>query len=191
MARRRGRRRRRTTQHILTSAVVALVAGLAVLLAKTAVGGGNDAPTSAEPGAASVVRVVDGDTLVVRLDGGGDEKLRLIGIDTPESVALDRPNECFGKEATAQLTELVPPGTAIRISRDVEPRDRYDRLLGYVYRADDDLFVNEDLVAHGFAEAKEFPPNIALAGPLEAAESHARAAKAGLWGACGSADVPL
>ena len=190
MARRRGRRRPFTTQHIPTIAVVALVVGLALLLAKRGDGAGNDAATTADQGAASVVRVVDGDTMVVRLDGG-DEKLRLIGIDTPESVATDRPNECFGKEATTQLTKLVPPGTAIRIARDVEPRDRYNRLLGYVYRASDDLFVNEDMVAKGFAEAKEYPPNTAMEGPLEAAESRARAAKAGFWGACGSADVPL
>jgi micrococcal nuclease len=189
MARRRGRGRH-LTRHITTAAVLALVAGLAVLLARRGEGLRGDASSAAAPGASSVVRIVDGDTLVVQL-GGSEEKLRLIGIDTPESVALDRPDECFGKEATARLTKLVPPGTAIRIARDVEPRDRYDRLLGYVYRAGDDLFVNQDLVANGFAEAKEFPPNTALAGPLEAAEAQARAARAGLWGACGSADVPL
>jgi micrococcal nuclease len=154
--------------------------------------GGSENRTSAQrgPGAATVVRVIDGDTLVVRLEGH-DEHLRMIGIDTPESVAPDRPVECYGKEASTRTAQLVPPGTAVRIARDVEPRDRYGRLLGYVYRAKDNVLVNQTLVQEGFAEAKEYPPNTAMQRPLEAAESQARAKRAGLWGACGNADVPL
>ena len=86
------------------------------------------------PGAATVVRAVDGDTLVVTLATGGTETVRLIGVDTPETVAPRRPVECFGPEAAAALAALVPPGTEVRLSRDVEPRDRYDRLLAYVHR---------------------------------------------------------
>ena len=152
--------------------------------------GAADGAAPAAPGEAVVVEVVDGDTLVVRL-GEGEERLRLIGIDTPESVATDRPNECFGKEASDRLAQLLPAGTPVRVERDVEPRDRYDRLLGYVYRSTDGLFVNHDLVAHGFAEAKAYPPNTTHEPQLEAAEAQARTKKTGLWSTCGNPNVPL
>jgi micrococcal nuclease len=155
---------------------------------------GADDPASSGPTVleanATVVRAVDGDTLVVAIDGD-DERLRLIGIDTPESVAEDRPDECYGHEASEHLAELLPAGTPIRSERDVEPRDHYDRLLGYAYRAGDGVFVNEALVAGGYAEAKEFPPNTTLHDRLEAAEAAARSGQVGLWGACGSPDVTL
>jgi micrococcal nuclease len=141
-------------------------------------------------GAAVVVRVVDGDTLVVDV-GGHEEDVRLIGIDTPETVAPERPVECFGAEASERLAELLPAGTAVRLERDVEPRDRYDRLLAYVFRSDDGLFVNLAQVEGGFAEAMEYPPNTARRPELDAAERSARAAGAGLWGTCGDADTPV
>lgn len=173
--------------------VVVLLAGLAVLLVRDDAGEGVAAPAGhrgVRPVNGVVVGVVDGDTLVVRFDAG-EERLRLVGIDTPESVATDRPDECFGKEASARLAGLLPPGTPVWIERDVEPRDRYGRLLGYLYRSDDGLFVNHDLVARGFAEAKAYPPNTTMESLLEAAEARARATDAGLWSACGSPDVPL
>jgi endonuclease YncB( thermonuclease family) len=136
-----------------------------------------------DPGAATVVRVVDGDTLVAEV-GTGTETVRLIGIDTPESVAPHRAVECYGHEAATRLAALLPPGTPVRLTRDVEARDRYDRLLAYVFRAEDNLFVNRDQVARGFAEAKEYPPNTTRADDLEAAEASARTARAGMWGAC-------
>jgi endonuclease YncB( thermonuclease family) len=139
---------------------------------------------------ATVERTIDGDTLVADIDGD-DEHVRLIGIDTPESVAQDRPDECYGKQASERLRALLPPGTPVRLERDVEPRDQYDRLLAYVYRATDGLFVNETLVAEGYAEAKAYPPNTTLHQELLAAQSAARAARKGFWGACGGPDVPL
>jgi micrococcal nuclease len=148
------------------------------------------AGTQGPPGTATVVEVIDGDTLVVDLDGG-DEHVRLIGIDTPETVAPDRPDECFGAEASQQLAALAPPGTAIRLERDVEARDQYDRLLAYVYRAGDDLFLNVAQVTGGFAEPLAYPPNTAHRADFEQAEREARTAGAGLWTACGGADVPL
>ena len=115
-------------------------------------------PTTRRPGrAATVVRVVDGDTIVVRL-GDRTETVRLIGIDTPESVARDRPDECYGAEASSRLAELLPPGTAVQLTRDVEPRDMYDRLLAYVHRPDDGLFVNLAQVADGYAERSPTRP---------------------------------
>ena len=142
------------------------------------------------PGMATVVEVVDGDTLVVDL-AGRDEPVRLIGIDTPETVHPDRPEECFGAEASHHLADLVPPGTAVRLERDIEARDLYDRLLAYVYRAQDDLFVNLAQVSDGYAEPLAYPPNTAHQPDFEQAERDARTAGAGLWSACGSADVPI
>ena len=108
------------------------------------------AAAPADPGAATVVEVVDGDTVVVDI-GGRQETLRLIGVDTPETVDPDQPPECFGAEASAHTKELLPVGTAVRLTRDVEARDRYDRLLVYLERAEDGLFVNLDLVAGGWS----------------------------------------
>ena len=137
----------------------------------------------------SVVRVVDGDTVVVRLDGV-DERVRLIGIDTPESVDPRTPVECFGKEASEHAGSLLPPGTAVRLVRDVEARDRYDRLLAYVYRADDGLFVNLAMAEAGYADVATFPPNVAHVDEFVAAVAAARAEGRGLWSACGGPDEP-
>ena len=131
-------------------------------------------------GGAVVVEVVDGDTLVVRV-GGRDEDVRLLGIDTPETKHPTEPVECFGKEASRHLTGLLPPGARVRLERDVEARDRFGRLLAYVYRVDDGLFVNLDLAAGGFAAALTIPPNGAHNQELLAAIADARAAGAGLW----------
>lgn len=143
----------------------------------------------AAPGAATVVHVVDGDTVVVDL-AGRQETLRLIGIDTPETVDPDQPPECFGAEASAHTKELLPEGTAVRLTRDVEARDRYDRFLVYIERAEDGLFVNLDLVAGGWADDYPFPPNVAHERDFALAVAQARAEGRGLWGTCGNADTP-
>jgi micrococcal nuclease len=161
-----------------------------VLVSACGVGEMSQEAEPAPAGRARVVRSVDGDTIVVELDGH-EEPVRFIGIDTPESVAQDRPVECFGPEAKARMAELLPVGTVIRLERDVEARDRYDRLLAYVFRDADDVFVNRRLVEEGFAEAVSFPPNTTRQGELDAAEADARAARLGLWEACGGTDVPL
>jgi micrococcal nuclease len=137
-----------------------------------------------------VTHPVDGDTVDVAI-GGGEERVRLIGIDTPESVAEDRPVECFGPEAKARLAELLPEGTEVRLERDVEARDRFGRLLAYVFRAEDELHVNLVLVEEGFAEARRFEPNTTRQAELDRAEDEAKAAQRGLWPACGSTDVPI
>ena len=132
---------------------------------------------------AKVDRIVDGDKLIAYV-GGQRERVRLIGINTPESVDPDRPVMCFGKEASHHLEELVPPGTPIRIERDVEPRDKYGRVLGYIYRASDGLFVNLAQVTDGFANQYTFPPNVAHVNDFKKAASQARANGTGLRGAC-------
>lgn len=138
---------------------------------------------TAERGLATVVRVVDGDTLVVRVQGR-DEKLRLIGVNTPETVDPRRPVQCFGREASRRLGELVPAGTGVRLERDAELRDRYGRLLAYVYRASDGLWLNRSLVADGYGNTMSIAPNVTYEGELLRAEREARAAGRGLWSAC-------
>jgi micrococcal nuclease len=166
---------------------------LLLALACTAVAAcGAGGGTAAAPGQADVVRVVDGDTIVVRIAGqAADERVRLIGIDTPEAVDPRTPVMCFGAEASARARELVPEGTRVQLVRDVEPRDRYNRLLAYVYRADDGLFVNLVMVEEGFAAVSTYPPNVAHTEAFTAAAAAARAEGRGLWGACGGHDVPV
>jgi micrococcal nuclease len=137
---------------------------------------------------ASVVRVVDGDTIVVST-GGIEESVRLIGIDTPETVKPGTPVECFGKEASAHASDLLAEGTAVVLERDVEARDRYDRLLAYVYRAADGLFVNMEIVESGYGQPAPYPPNEAYGDEFDQAGDTARAAGLGLWGECGGDDL--
>ena len=113
------------------------------------------------------MRVVDGDTIRVALPSG-EERVRYIGIDTPESVKPGSPVECFAKRASA-FNERLVAGERVRLVRDVEERDRYGRLLAYVYRERDGLFVNAELVRRGYATVATFPPNVAHETGLQAA----------------------
>jgi micrococcal nuclease len=135
------------------------------------------------PSQATVMRIVDGDTIVVRLASGTEERVRYIGIDTPESVKPGTPVQCFAKEASAANAKLVE-GRRVRLVRDVSERDRYGRLLAYVYRADDDLFVNERLVRDGYAVAKEYRPDTRFADRFAAVMADAKKALRGLWRTC-------
>ena len=137
-----------------------------------------------------VTRVVDGDTLHVRL-GGTTEKVRLIGINTPETHGVGGLKECYGQEATKRMTQLAPVGTKVRLVRDVEARDRYGRLLAYVYRAQDGLFLSVAMAREGYADALSIKPNVAHAGEITAAVEQARAANRGLWRQCGSPHVAI
>lgn len=123
-----------------------------------------------------VERVSDGDT--VRLVGLG--RVRLIGIDTPEVYGQ---SECFGKEASAFVKRLLPPGATVRYRVGVEPRDRYGRLLAYFW-LDDGRFLNLLLAERGYALPLTIPPNVDHAGEFVAAARRARAARRGLWLAC-------
>jgi micrococcal nuclease len=129
------------------------------------------------------VRVVDGDTVVVEL-GGRETSVRLVGIDTPETVDPRRPVGCYGPQASAHTKQLLPHGTAVRLERDAELRDRYGRLLAYVRRSSDDLFVNEDLLAGGYAKVLSIAPNTTYAPRFATVEREARSAGRGLWSAC-------
>lgn len=127
---------------------------------------------------AAVERVVDGDTIVVRL-GGRSVKVRLIGVDTPETVDPRRPVGCFGREASAFVKHLLSGGQVL-LAYDVEPRDRYGRTLAYVYLLDG-TFVNLSLVAGGYATTLTIPPNVAHAEQFLAAQRDARSRGLGLW----------
>jgi micrococcal nuclease len=161
------------------------VHAVAVLLVLLSTGGcaSADRSPATPPGAATVVATIDGDTIVVEI-GGVEEHVRFIGIDTPETVAPERPVECFGPEASARTESLLPAGTDVILERDVEARDRYGRLLAYITRAEDGMLVNLQLVEEGMAEARSYPPNTARDRDLSQAEARARGARAGLWGVC-------
>jgi micrococcal nuclease len=128
------------------------------------------------------VRVVDGDTIRVRL-AGGEEPVRYIGVDTPESVKPGSPVECFARRASAFNARLVE-GERVRLVSDVESHDRYGRRLAYVYRARDDLFVNAELVRQGYATVATFPPNVRYADEFERLARRARMSGRGLWSRC-------
>lgn len=128
-----------------------------------------------------VERVVDGDTVVVT----GKRSVRLIGVDAPETKDPRRPVGCFGKEASAFLTGLLPAGTPVRLVGDIEQEDRYGRVLAYVYRRSDGLFVNAELVRRGFANVLTVPPNVAHTEEFVALARDARVEARGLWAACG------
>jgi micrococcal nuclease len=139
------------------------------------------ATTHLQPPLATVVRVIDGDTLVADIAGSA-EAIRLIGIDTPEVAHHDEPGECFGAEASAYLTALLPPGSTVTLLRDSEARDRYGRLLAYVRVGD--IMVNVAIVEQGFAETLSIAPNTSLAAQFSQAQREAKAAGRGLWTAC-------
>lgn len=137
-----------------------------------------------------VVRVVDGDTIEVEITGrregagigeaviGRVYDVRLIGIDTPESVKPGSPVECFGKESSA-ATEALLDGRSVSLVKDVEETDRYDRLLRYVYIGDE--MVNARLVLNGYAQVYTYPPNIRWSELLVQLEREARGGDRGLW----------
>jgi micrococcal nuclease len=134
-----------------------------------------------------VTHVVDGDTIDVRIDGR-EERVRLIGIDTPETKKPNSPIECYGPEASAFTASILPLGADVRIERDIVGRDDYGRLLGYVHRVGEngarDLFVNREIVARGYAVPLAIEPNTVYAGDFAAAARDAESDDLGLWGAC-------
>lgn len=146
---------------------------------------GADAPYRPDGSApAQVERVIDGDTVVVRI-GKREERVRYIGVDTPETVKPNTPVQCWGPAAHARNARLLAgAGAAVVLRFDRELRDRYGRLLAYVYRRADGLFVNAALVRDGAARTLEISPNTAHAGELARLEASARSAARGLWGAC-------
>jgi len=122
-----------------------------------------------------VTRVVDGDT--IEIEGG--QRVRYIGIDTPESKHPSKPVQCFSKEATERNKELVE-GKEVQLEKDVNNTDRYGRLLRYVYVNGE--MVNKTLVSEGFAAASAYPPDIKYQEVFDAAQRIAEQENRGLWG---------
>ena len=139
---------------------------------------------------ARVVRIVDGDTIRVVItevvDGpgagvsslGSEYPVRLIGIDTPESVRPGTPVECFGREASDAAKAFLD-GEEVRMVKDVENVDHYDRLLRYVYIGDE--MANARLVVNGYATAYTYPPNVRHSDLFVQLEREAREDDRGLW----------
>jgi micrococcal nuclease len=159
-------------------------------------GGGEDTRPPAET-RGRVVRAVDGDTLEVRLDGGSAvEDVRLIGVDTPETVKPGTAVQCFGPRASA-FEHRIAEGQRVRLVIGVEARDVYGRLLAYVYLipmtrlsnnpkrgAQHERFLNAMLVRRGLARTLSIPPNTRFAERFAALQRGAARVGRGLWGAC-------
>ncbi len=128
-----------------------------------------------------VSRVIDGDTIEVQRNGT-TEDIRLIGIDTPETVHPTEPVGCYGP-AASDFTKRSLEGKMVRLEFDVEHTDQYGRTLAYVF-TDGDLF-NETLVAEGYAQVSTYPPNVKYVDRFLASQRAARSGNRGLWGSCG------
>jgi micrococcal nuclease len=135
-----------------------------------------DPPKDAVP--VRVQRVTDGDTFVATVKGRR-ERIRIIGVDTPESVDPRRPDEPFGEEAS-NFAKRYLDGATVRLAGDVEPRDRYGRMLAYVW-LEDGTFWNALLAAEGYAQQLTIPPNVTYAGLFRRLVSEARRSNRGLW----------
>ena len=139
---------------------------------------------------AIVTKVLDGDTIDVEI-AGREERVRLIGIDTPEIAhqAFDgraaNDVECYGEEAQRYTGELLALGSGVRLERDIVARDDYGRLLAYVYRAADGALVNYEIVRHGFATPLTIAPNTHFTDLFVDAARRADQDDVGLWAACG------
>jgi micrococcal nuclease len=159
------------------SVLLLLLAALVLLRPWEEIDLGDDSPRSAT---ALVTRVVDGDTIEVELPGG-EEDVRYIGVDTPETVKPGAPVDCFGPQASSFNHRLVER-RRVRLVFGEEQRDQYGRLLAYVYLGD--RFVNAELVRRGLARTLTIPPNDRFAERLKRLEIAAARDGRGLWGAC-------
>jgi len=140
--------------------------------------------------------VVDGDTISVHINGEA-EKVRLIGIDTPESRRNDRAKlqaerskrdvatiVQMGKKAKEVLKEILPKGTELRIEYDVQKRDKYGRLLAYVYKTDNTM-INEEMLRQGYAQLLTIPPNVRYVERFRKVLTKSQKEGRGFWGSGG------
>ena len=136
---------------------------------------------------ATVASITDGDTITVALRSEGRERVRLTGIDTPETKHPSKPVQCFGPEASARTTELAL-GKPVELELDAQKRDEYGRLLAYVWLPDGRM-LNLQLAAEGYALPLTIPPNVAYAEQFAAAAASAREQQTGLWADCGGGEA--
>lgn len=143
----------------------------------------NEAADPAPPNAgvtATVTHVSDGDSLVVDVNGS-EERVRLIGINTPER------EECYGSEARDVMVDLVD-GQEVLLVADVEEFDQYGRMLSYVYLGD--ILINAEMARQGAAITRPYEPNTTLQGTLSNAQEQAEERRSGMWGACAGDENP-
>ncbi|MBX7152326.1 thermonuclease family protein [bacterium] len=139
-----------------------------------------------------IIKIIDGDTFVIRYEGK-EEKIRLIGIDTPESKANIKAGKdasrsgkdvetivAQGQSAKRFVETLIEPGSSVRVELDVQHRDKYGRLLGYLY-LDDGKMLNEEIIKAGYASPMTYPPNVRYEKRFRTAYQWARDNKKGLW----------
>ncbi len=127
--------------------------------------------------------MIDGDTITVEIDGDV-ERVRLIGIDTPETKHPRKPIECYGPEASDFTASLLPIGTSILLERDLVGRDDYGRLLGYVHLPDSDVFVNREIIRRGYAQPMTIEPNSTYADDFADDARAAERENLGIWAEC-------
>lgn len=132
----------------------------------------------------TIERVIDGDTVEIAYNGQ-KERVRLIGVDTPETVHPTKEVQGYGVEAS-EFTKTQLTGKRVQLEFDVEQRDRYGRLLGYIWL--DGVMFNETLIKEGYAQLSTFPPNVKYVERFKAAQTEARNAKKGLWGITDTTD---
>ena len=170
------------------AAWIAVFAALVIVAFRVIGGGGSGYGEPApKPGAATharevrVLRAVDGDTSLVQDPGGSTERIRYIGVDTPESVKPNAPVDCYGHEASEFNKRLVT-GKTVRLVPDHEPYDKYGRSLAFVYVGD--TLVEAELLKNGYARTLEIEPNTSKASYFAKLERVAIRTKKGLWQAC-------
>lgn len=143
---------------------------------------------------AQVHKIVDGDTFeVVFPPDDWWYKVRLIGINAPESVKPGTPVQCYGKEASRRLAEIIPVGATVYLERDESDEDQYGRLLRHAWVVDEETgqayLVSELLTRGGYVDARTYRPDDKYDDRLARAELAARHEDDGLWGACNSRET--
>jgi len=142
------------------------------------------APVPTDAFGVTVTRVVDGDTVIARRDGAtATVRVRVLGVDSPESVKPGTPVACYGHQASAFTRMLLPAGTRMRAAYEVDHQDVYGRELWDLWFPDGRYF-EAILAASGTVRPDPFPPNITYAAPIAAAVRAAHDQRRGLWGAC-------
>lgn len=128
----------------------------------------------------TVNRVIDGDTIEVEMPNGANESVRLLLIDTPESVHPDKPDQPYGEEASEYVKEKLSEGTEIKLEYDGTKRGQYDRLLAYIWVDGDNL--NQELIEKGFARyAYEYDPPYKYQDEFKESEKEAEKEEKNIW----------
>ncbi|MDP3733546.1 MAG: thermonuclease family protein [Candidatus Daviesbacteria bacterium] len=134
------------------------------------------------PSGVLVTKVIDGDTIDIE----GGKRVRLLGVDTPETKDPRKPVQCFGKEASNKTRELLE-GKRVILEKDITDQDKYGRLLRFVYLPLEDgtmLFANDYLIREGYGQVLTIPPDVKFAEQFLEAQKQARIEKKGLWQQC-------